>query len=213
MEALQAGDESALAVLMDRWKAPLYAFLHRRGGSAHADDLFQESWLRVVRARDRFDPRRRFSTWLFQIANNLCRDRARRRAVDLRREEGAAHDPVAPPSDPATTAAARLDAERHLARLPDRLREVLVLRYYHDLGEREMAELLAVPHGTVKSRLHAAVHALREAARAADEGEGEQTAAGPVQAASAAETRPHPADAGAPTPSRRTTPDAEGEPS
>ena len=55
----------------------------------------------------------------------------------------------------------RLDLERRLAALPDRLREVLVLRYYRDLGEREIAELLAIPPGTVKSRLHAAVRALR----------------------------------------------------
>ena len=81
MVRVQAGDEGALAALMDRYKGPLYGFLNRRVGDAAADDLFQESWLRVVRARDRFDPRRRFSTWIFQIANNLCRDRGRRRAA------------------------------------------------------------------------------------------------------------------------------------
>ena len=161
MVALRAGDEAALEILMARWKGPLYAFLNRRAGAAAADDLFQESWLRVVRARQRFDPRRRFSTWLFQIANNLCRDRARRRVVELRRREGLARDPAPVPAGPATRSEARLDAERYLARLPDWQREVLVLRYYHDLGEREMAELLGIPRGTVKSRLHAAAHSLR----------------------------------------------------
>jgi RNA polymerase sigma-70 factor (ECF subfamily) len=166
MVALQAGDERALEALMGRWKSPLYAFLSRRAGHAFADDLFQEAWLRVVRARDRFDPRRRFSTWLFQIANNLCRDRARRRDADARRRDAVAHEPAPAPPDPARRTEARLDAERRLAVLPDHQREVMVLRYYHDLGEREMAELLGVPRGTVKSRLHAAVRALREAEQA-----------------------------------------------
>src|SRR5262245_13262975 len=91
MVRVQAGDSEALAALIERYRGPLYAFLWRRAGDG-ADDLFQESWIRVSRARDRFDRSRRFSTWLFQIANNLCRDRwrrldARRRAFDALREE------------------------------------------------------------------------------------------------------------------------------
>ena len=162
MVQLQAGDESALAILMDRWKGPLYAFLFRRADPEAADDLFQESWLRVVRARDRFDPRRRFSTWLFQIANNLCRDRGRRRAalrraLDTAAQEAALEGPGAEPVRPELA----LRMQRRLAALPDRLREVIVLRYYHDLGEGEIAEALGIPRGTVKSRLHAAVRSLR----------------------------------------------------
>ncbi|HVH06749.1 MAG TPA: sigma-70 family RNA polymerase sigma factor [Myxococcota bacterium] len=157
MVQVQAGNESALGTLVERWRSPLFGFLQRRTGPADADDLFQETWLRVVRARRRFDPRRRFSTWLFQIANNLCRDRFRRSAVALRGRVAYAELPAAPASGPDV----RLDLERRLAALPDRLREVLVLRYFRDLGEREIAELLEIPAGTVKSRLHAAVRALR----------------------------------------------------
>ena len=162
MVCVQAGDPQALAALIDRWRAPLYAFLWRRVGDG-ADDLFQESWIRVSRARDRFDRSRRFSTWLFQIANNLCRDRwrrldARRRAHDALRDEAQARgqDRAAAPELPGEH---RL--ERQLERLPERLREVLVLRYYQDLGEAEIAEILDIPRGTVKSRLHAAVRAAR----------------------------------------------------
>ena len=162
MVRVQAGDSEALAALIERYRGPLYAFLWRRAGDG-ADDLFQESWIRVSRARDRFDRSRRFSTWLFQIANNLCRDRwrrldARRRAFDALREEARAtgRDAAAPPELPADRAlVARLDA------LPERLREVLVLRHYHELGEAEIAEVLGIPRGTVKSRLHAAVRAAR----------------------------------------------------
>ena len=162
MECVQAGDPQALAALIDRWRGPLYAFLWRRAGDG-ADDLFQESWIRVSRARDRFDRSRRFSTWLFQIANNLCRDRwrrlgARRRALDAFGDETrvSGRDRVAAPALPSEH---RL--ERQLERLPERLHEVLVLRYYQDLGEAEIAEILDIPRGTVKSRLHAAVRAAR----------------------------------------------------
>jgi RNA polymerase sigma-70 factor (ECF subfamily) len=162
MVRVQAGDEGALATLMDRYKGPLYGFLYRRVGDAAADDLFQESWLRVVRARDRFDPRRRFSTWVFQIANNLCRDRGRRRAVETRHLENLARSqPSAPQQMAAPPIELRLDMRRHLEALPERLREVLVLRYYQQLSERDIAEILMIPRGTVKSRLHAAVKALR----------------------------------------------------
>ena len=162
MVRVQAGDEGALAALMDRYQGPLYGFLNRRVGDAAADDLFQESWLRVVRARHRFDPRRRFSTWIFQIANNLCRDRGRRRAVETRYLEGLARSqPSGAERAAAPPAELQLEMRQRLDALPERLREVLVLRYYQQLPERDIAEILAVPRGTVKSRLHAAVKALR----------------------------------------------------
>jgi RNA polymerase sigma-70 factor (ECF subfamily) len=162
MARLQEGDERALELLMQRHQTRLYGFLSRRVGSA-ADDVFQETWIRVVRARERFDVERRFAAWLYQIANNLCRDRYRRvdamrRAVDsFRVEDETLRESAAEP--------APVDADSMRARvlaLPDRLREVLVLRYYEDLGEEEMARVLGVPRGTIKSRLHAAVKALRE---------------------------------------------------
>jgi len=171
MARLQAGDEPALAQLMQRYQGPLYGFLSRRVGSA-ADDVFQETWIRIVRARERFDTERRFAAWLYQIANNLCRDRYRRvdamrRAVDSFRVEDETLREA-----PESPALAGQDAMRaRVLALPDRLREVLVLRYYEDLGEEEMSRVLGVPRGTIKSRLHAAVKALRENMR--DESEGE----------------------------------------
>lgn len=169
MVRVQAGDSQALAALIDRWRGPLYAFLWRRAGDG-ADDLFQESWIRVTRARDRFDPELRFSTWLFQIANNLCRDRwrrqdARRRALDALREENLTSGNTAAPP-PALPSDRQL--ERRLAELPERMREILVLRYYQDLGEAEIADVLGIPRGTVKSRLHAAVRAARKLLKGED---------------------------------------------
>ncbi|HLK12489.1 MAG TPA: sigma-70 family RNA polymerase sigma factor [Candidatus Binatia bacterium] len=157
--ALAAGDGAALRLLLERWERPLHAFLDRHMHGRDVDDLFQETWLRVVRAAPRFDPRRRFSTWLFQIALNLCRDWHRRAPPEP--VDPAALGGTAPPD----AADARLDAARLLATLPDAQRSVVILRYYHDLGEAEVAEILGCPPGTVKSRLHHAVRRLVAAAR------------------------------------------------
>ena len=153
--AVAAGDGRALDALCARYERPLYRFLFRHGGARDVDDRYQETWLRVVAAASRFDPRRRFSTWLFQIALNLCRDAHRRpppEPVDPHTIELPA---LGKGSAQATEDA--LDAERLLASLPEAQRTVLVLRYYCDLSEAEVAEILGCPAGTVKSRMH---HAL-----------------------------------------------------
>ena len=163
MVQLQAGDEGALAVLIDRWRGPLYGFLHRRVPAAASDDLFQETWLRVVRARRRFDPSRRFSTWLFQIANNLCRDRGRRLAADRRKREAYATAESLRNASEGHAPGAALDAAALLSVLSDLQREVVVLRYYQHRSEAETAEILGVPRGTVKSRLHSAIANMKKA--------------------------------------------------
>src|SRR5438445_4894298 len=108
--AVADGDGRALEELCRRWERPLFQFIHRHTGGRDVEDLHQETWLRVVRAARRFDPRRRFSTWLFQIALNLCRDHHRR--------------PPPEPLDPAdadalaredTSTDAAIDARRLLA--------------------------------------------------------------------------------------------------
>lgn len=160
--AVAAGDERALTTLYRRWERPLHAFLARYAGGRDVDDLVQETWLRVVRGATRFDARRRASTWLFQIALNLARDRHRRAPEDPidpeRVAELAAPDPLAP-------VRAGLDVARLLAALPEGQRAVVVLRHFHDLGEDEVAAILDVPRGTVKSRLHHAMAKLVALAR------------------------------------------------
>src|SRR2546425_1503822 len=155
-----SGDGRGLEELCRRYERPLYRFIARHTGGRDVEDLYQETWLRVVRAARRFDPARRFSTWLFQIAVNLCRDWRRRPPPD--------------PVDPAVAAAsagppaatdAALDARRLLAALPEAQRSAVILRYYHDLPEEEVADILGCPRGTVKSRLHNAMRRLIEIAR------------------------------------------------
>ena len=143
------GNQDALAELCRRYERPLYRFLARHTGGRDVEDLYQETWLRAVRAAPRFDPSRRFSTWVFQIAVNLCRDWHRR----LPPEPVETQDDLASTND---AAEARIDARRLLAGLPESQRAVLLLRHYHGLSEEETAEILDCPRGTVKSRLHAA---------------------------------------------------------
>ena len=158
--AVASGDGRGLEELCRRWERPLYQLIARHTGGRDVEDLYQETWLRVVRAARRFDPRRRFSTWLFQIAVNLCRDWRRRpppEPVDPAAAEARAGAPA--PTD------AVLDAHRLLAALPEAQRSAVILRYYHDLPEEEVAAILGCPRGTVKSRLHHAMRRLLEMAR------------------------------------------------
>lgn len=157
------GDPSALRELCGRYERPLYGFLHRAAGGRDTDDLAQETWLRVVRSARRFDPARRFSTWLFQIALNLARDLHRRALAEPTAPDGIesaqAHAIAEGHGPPAAHAAtdATLDARRLLEALPEAQREVVLLRVLQDVGEEETAAILGCPRGTVKSRLH---HAL-----------------------------------------------------
>lgn len=152
--AVAAGDEGALEQLCRRYERRLHRFLSRYTGGCDADDLYQETWLRAVRAAPRFDGSRRFSTWIFQIAVNLCRDWHRRRRTD----------PAAPAdieelagADGRSRVEAAIDARRLLAALPEAQRSVVILRHYHGLSEADVAEILDCPRGTVKSRLHHAM--------------------------------------------------------
>ena len=161
MTAVANGDGRALEELCRRYERGLHQFIFRHTGGRDVDDLYQETWLRVVRAARRFDARRRFSTWLFQIAVNLCRDWHRRpppEPVDPADVEGSRVGTAGTPD-------ASLDARRLLAALPEAQRSVVILRYYHDLGEDEVAEIVGCPKGTVKSRLHHAMARLTRLAR------------------------------------------------
>jgi RNA polymerase sigma-70 factor (ECF subfamily) len=163
MEAVARGDGRALAELCRRWERPLHGFVARWTGGRDVEDLYQETWIRVVRSAKRFDRSRRFSTWLFQIALNLCRDWQRRRPPE---PADTAMLLAAEPGAGGTAAAdARIDAARLLAALPEPQRSVVVLRWVHDLSEDEVAEILDCPRGTVKSRLHHAMAKLTALAR------------------------------------------------
>jgi RNA polymerase sigma-70 factor (ECF subfamily) len=158
----EQGDREAVSVLVRRYSSRLYGFLQRyHPNHDECDDLLQETWIRALSNLNRFDPKKRFSTWLFQIALNLCRDLARREKVRsrFRKEAQEMEDGTA-----RTTAEERVDAMRAMqaiGTLPMEQKEVLLLRYYHGFPEAEVSEILGCPRGTVKSRLHQAVRSVR----------------------------------------------------
>lgn len=162
-----AGNEGATRTLLARYRRPLYGFLFRLcGDTAEAEDLFQETFLRVLRSSRRFDPRGRFKPWLFAIALNLARDRARRLAHPAAPRLHVRSD-LPEPEDNSPFGAnennqiRKTDLQLALAQLPESLRAVVLLRYFEGLDEREIAAAVGIPRGTVKSRLHRGIGMLR----------------------------------------------------
>ena len=167
------GHVESLGLLAARYEGDLYGFLVRFVGDRQAaEDLFQETFLQVWRKRHQYDPRRAVRPWLFTIAANLARDWLRRegrqRTLSLDNRpagadcEGASFSDLLPADGETPLAALEREEQRQRVReavdaLPEHLRSVLVLAYYQHCKYREIAEILQIPVGTVKSRLHAAV--------------------------------------------------------
>ena len=159
----QRGDERAWRDLIERYQQPVHALIWRlfAGRARHrVEDLVQETFVRVLRALPEFDPRgpASLSTWMLTIATRVALN-------DLRRPEHArlAAEPVAADRTDASSERRRLGAAigAGIAALPDAQRAVLVLREYHELDYAEIAVILELDLGTVKSRLARARSALR----------------------------------------------------
>jgi RNA polymerase sigma-70 factor (ECF subfamily) len=162
----ETADDVAFARLMRRWEPPIQRLCVRMLGDTHrAEDLSQEVFTRVFARHREYRPSGKFSTWIWRIALNLCYDELRRR--QRRPEEpldpdpddehsGWAREPVSPEAPPDAAAAHGDQAalvRAALLRLPESYRSVVVLRHYEDLKFREIAEVLGIPEGTVKSRM------------------------------------------------------------
>ena len=159
-----AGDEKATRQLLERFHRPLYGTLLRlTKNPADAEELFQETFLRALGAGSRFDASRRFKPWIFTIASNLARDRARRAGHRATPELRAAEDlPEKIQQRTESQWILRADLERALDELPEHHREVIELRYFEGMEEPEIAEAASIPRGTVKSRLHHAMRKMRD---------------------------------------------------
>ena len=174
-------DEGAFARLVRRWEAPIQRLCERMTGDVHrGEDLTQDTFVRVFARRKDYRPEGKFSTWLWRIALNLCYDELRRRQ---RRQEFSLEDEIgestaqlegatAPEPAPDRALAQHEQAELvrvALGRLPEAYRTVLVLRHYENLKFREIAEVLEVPEGTVKSRMAEALEQMSRLLRPAIE--------------------------------------------
>lgn len=166
----RAGDPAAFEQLVKRYKAPLYNYLVRMTSSrTDAEDLFQETFLRLYRSLHLFHEGAAFRPWLYKIATNLCHDywRSWRRRVRLfvTRTDDATPVEEAPSGapDPRRLAEDSEWGERlaaAVARLTLPHRTVFLLARYHDMTYKEIGESLEIPEGTVKSRMNKAVHQL-----------------------------------------------------
>jgi RNA polymerase sigma-70 factor (ECF subfamily) len=157
--AAQAGDRQALEVLLGRHYDRVHAVCRRIAGSRRdADDAAQEAMIGIVRGLARFDGRAQFSTWVYRIATNAALDELRRRrrrpalaSVDDERGPPDVVDPLAERTVEASVE--RLSIDAALADLPEDFRVAVVLRDVGDLDYAEIADVLGVPVGTVKSRI------------------------------------------------------------
>lgn len=165
------GDTESFNELILRWERPIYALAYRTiGREEDARDVCQETFLRAFRALPGFRGQAKFSSWLYRITLNLCRDwmRRERRAPFIQVPEDS--DPVemaaaAEPSEAIEDLVARRDltriVERVMARLPDEQRTAILLKEYHGLTFQEIADLVGCPLSTVKTRLYQGLAVLR----------------------------------------------------
>ena len=173
LSAYQHGEKAAFATLVSRYQRELFHFLIRFiGDRAAAEDVFQESFLQVHQSAAQFDTTRRFRPWLFTIAANKARDLIRSNA---RRPTNPLSAAISPgdddsgefidlmqstqefPDDPIQRQELQDLVKSTVMSMPENLREILLLSYFHQFPYKQISDILEIPLGTVKSRLHAAV--------------------------------------------------------
>jgi len=167
------GDEDAFREIINHYKNGLYAFLKRfLNHHDQVEDVFQETFLQLYNSRSSFDPKRNLRPWLFTIAANKAKDALRKQqrtaaipigsignseemsfgdALDIL----ASHDKM--PLDELAKDETAMMVRQIISEMPENLREILILSYFNQFSYKQMAEMLSIPIGTIKSRLHTAV--------------------------------------------------------
>ena len=167
-----AGDLDSFNQLVTRWERPIYALAYRTlGREEDAHDVVQEAFLRAYRGLRGFKGQAKFSSWLYRITLNLCRDwiRRERRAPLVQVPEGT--DPIdladqrVAPTESVEELVARRERSaavaKAMAELPEEQRTAIMLKEYHGLTFQEIAEQLDCPLSTVKTRLYQGLSVLR----------------------------------------------------
>jgi len=165
------GDADSFNQLVLRWERPIYALAYRQlGREEDARDVCQETFLRAFRAIGGFRGQAKFSSWLYRIALNLCRDwvRKQRRAPVVQMPDDVDAMELAAerePSESIEDLVARHDltriVEKAMAKLPEEQRTAIILKEYHGLTFQEIADLAGCPLSTVKTRLYQGLAVLR----------------------------------------------------
>jgi RNA polymerase sigma-70 factor (ECF subfamily) len=173
MKRYAAGDEEAFRLLVGQYRDSIYAFLRRfLSHQDMIDDVFQETFMQLYVSRDTFDQSRPLRPWLFTIAANKAKDALRRmQRVDSANlgsmfdsEDHSIDDVLNTldydshmPYDDLVKNETSFAVKRVISHMPAKLREILILAYFHRFSYAEIAGILEIPVGTVKSRLHTAV--------------------------------------------------------
>jgi RNA polymerase sigma-70 factor (ECF subfamily) len=168
-----AGEEAAFREIVNRYKNGLYAFLRRfLNRQDLVEDVFQETFLQLFTSSDSFDTTRPLRPWLFTIAANKAKDALRKQqrtaAIPIgtmaEAQEMSFDDVLNALTSDTTMPYEKLQKSETasrvrgiIANMPENLREILILGYFHQFSYKQMAQILSIPIGTVKSRLHTAV--------------------------------------------------------
>jgi RNA polymerase sigma-70 factor (ECF subfamily) len=167
-----AGREDNFEELVRRYQRPIAAYIYRLIGDYEASlDLTQDVFVKIYSSLHRYRAEYKFSTWIYKIAHNAAVDHLRRNAVRqqalVAQSDGETYDlPIEcqqlTPEQASERAERRAEIEALVLQLPDIYRELVVLRHAHDMSYDEIAEVTALPLGTVKNRLFRAREALRQ---------------------------------------------------
>jgi len=167
------GDEEAFREIVNRYKNSLYSFLRQfLNQNELVEDVFQETFLQLFASRKSFDPSRPLRPWLFTIAANKAKDALRKaqRTTTVSIGSLSNSDEVSfedmlnsltcaegQPEDELERQEMAERVHQVISKMPDSLREILILAYFNKFSYKQMADILSIPIGTVKSRLHSAV--------------------------------------------------------
>ncbi len=158
MRRVQQGDKSSYHTLFDRHHRAIFGYLRRFTPSEpRTEELFQETWLKVYRARNTWQPSQAFKPWLYQVATNTARDASRRTArrieeVPVDREHENIHTPKA---------TSTMDLKGAIEALPEHLREAFLLGPVHGFDHKEIADMLGITPDNARARISRARSALR----------------------------------------------------
>lgn len=175
LELIAQGDQAAMEVLVYRYHAEIYRYLYRNiNREKLAEDLTQETFLRVIRALRQGKYPAQFRPWIYRIATNLLRDMFK--SAGYQRQVPASQEEVARLSEEGPKGRAesnlidivlkqelRKQVVEAIQALPGELRQVIIMRFYQELKIKDIAQALGMPEGTIKSRLHRAYRQLSDA--------------------------------------------------
>lgn len=170
VDRILSGDSQAFSLLYMQWRRPVYEFCRRYLGNAEqACDVLQLTMIRVYKNLNQLEKRHKFSTWIYTIAHNLCRDELRKRKMKM-----VSHDEFSESNEGMTllvddrtpdATASRMDLNRIFQRvlneLPVPQREVIIMKIYQELKFSEIADILQISENTVKARMYSGLKNLR----------------------------------------------------